>query len=152
MVTSHPALEAMGHHGEYVMRKKVNVDHFLVHMFIEVSVIFSVAFSFACFASVTNKQIPFQGTKALVALVVVAVIVPLMVGVLMELVIVIPLRVPLHQTPIIFLWQVSCELFGGDMLFTCILCILHNTAVYPHHANCIVISMSRESNRYMVGQ
>lgn len=47
-----------------------------------------------------------QGLKALIALVVVAVVVPLMVGVLMELVIVIPLRVPLHQTPILFLWQV----------------------------------------------
>lgn len=45
--------------------------------------------------------------KAVIALVVVAVVVPLMVGVLMELVIVIPLRVPLHQTPILFLWQVS---------------------------------------------
>lgn len=48
-----------------------------------------------------------QGLKALIALVVVAVVVPLMVGVLMELVIVIPLRVPLHQTPILFLWQVG---------------------------------------------
>ncbi|XP_042863946.1 E3 ubiquitin-protein ligase MARCHF6-like [Penaeus japonicus] len=66
------------------------------------------------------KQWGIMGTKALVALVVVAVIVPLMVGVLMELVIVIPLRVPLHQTPIIFLWQD----WALGVLYTKIMCAL----------------------------
>ncbi|XP_042226790.1 E3 ubiquitin-protein ligase MARCHF6-like [Homarus americanus] len=61
-----------------------------------------------------------QGTKALIALVVVAVVVPLMVGVLMELVIVIPLRVPLHQTPILFLWQD----WALGVLYTKIMCAL----------------------------
>lgn len=35
MVTSYPALEAMGYHGEYVIRKKLNMEHFLVHIFIK---------------------------------------------------------------------------------------------------------------------
>lgn len=66
------------------------------------------------------RQWGIMGTKALIALVVVAVIVPLMVGVLMELVIVIPLRVPLHQTPILFLWQD----WALGVLYTKIMCAL----------------------------
>ncbi|KAK3871776.1 hypothetical protein Pcinc_023101 [Petrolisthes cinctipes] len=61
-----------------------------------------------------------RGVKAVIALVVVAVVVPLMVGVLMELVIVIPLRVPLHQTPILFLWQD----WALGVLYTKIMCAL----------------------------
>lgn len=45
--------------------------------------------------------------KAVVVVSVVAVVIPLLVGVLVELVLVLPIRVPLHQTPILFLWQVS---------------------------------------------
>lgn len=33
-------------------------------------------------------------------------LVPLMLGLLFELIVVIPLRVPLDQTPLFFLWQV----------------------------------------------
>lgn len=66
------------------------------------------------------RQWGVMGTKALVALLVVAVLVPLMVGVLMELVIVIPLRVPVHQTPILFLWQD----WALGVLYTKIMCAL----------------------------
>ncbi|XP_045617401.1 E3 ubiquitin-protein ligase MARCHF6 isoform X3 [Procambarus clarkii] len=66
------------------------------------------------------RQWGIMGTKAVIALVVVAVVVPLMVGVLMELVIVIPLRVPLHQTPILFLWQD----WALGVLYTKIMCAL----------------------------
>lgn len=66
------------------------------------------------------QQWGIMGLKALIALVVVAVVVPLMVGVLMELVIVIPLRVPLHQTPILFLWQD----WALGVLYTKIMCAL----------------------------
>ncbi|XP_069958511.1 E3 ubiquitin-protein ligase MARCHF6 isoform X2 [Cherax quadricarinatus] len=66
------------------------------------------------------RQWGIMGTKVLIALVVVAVVVPLMVGVLMELVIVIPLRVPLHQTPILFLWQD----WALGVLYTKIMCAL----------------------------
>ncbi|KAF2367689.1 Zinc finger RING-CH-type [Trinorchestia longiramus] len=46
-----------------------------------------------------------MGLKATVGIIVVAVVIPLLVGVLVELVLLLPLRVPLHQTPVIFLWQ-----------------------------------------------
>ena len=45
------------------------------------------------------------GVRCVCAVCVVAVVVPLLVGLLMELLIVVPLRVPMHQTPIVFLWQ-----------------------------------------------
>ncbi|CAL4114135.1 unnamed protein product [Meganyctiphanes norvegica] len=61
-----------------------------------------------------------MASKAIIALFVVAVVIPLMVGVLMELVIVIPLRVPLHQTPILFLWQD----WALGVLYTKIMCAL----------------------------
>ena len=37
-------------------------------------------------------------------------VVPLLLGLLVELVIVVPYRVPLDQTPVFFLWQVCCFL------------------------------------------
>lgn len=46
------------------------------------------------------------GMTALVCISVVAVVVPLLVGILVETVLVLPIRVPLHQTPVIFLWEV----------------------------------------------
>lgn len=81
-----------------------------------------------------------QGVKAVIALVVVAVVVPLMVGVLMELVIVIPLRVPLHQTPILFLWQVSVTtdviIIISHYFFTA---LLKDTAIYTKHVSKVYI-------------
>uniref|UniRef100_H2ZAW2 RING-type E3 ubiquitin transferase n=1 Tax=Ciona savignyi TaxID=51511 RepID=H2ZAW2_CIOSA len=46
-----------------------------------------------------------MGVKAIVLSLFVCGLVPLMLGVLFDLVVIIPLRVPLHQTPVIFLWQ-----------------------------------------------
>ncbi|EEB18578.1 ssm4 protein, putative [Pediculus humanus corporis] len=45
------------------------------------------------------------GLKSLVAFSVLLGVIPLLFGLLLELVIVIPLRVPLEQTPILFVWQ-----------------------------------------------
>ena len=51
-----------------------------------------------------------QGAKSLVLLVLLAGVVPLLNGLLFELVIVVPLRVPLDQTPILYIWQVRVAL------------------------------------------
>ena len=36
-------------------------------------------------------------------------LIPLMLGLIFELVIVMPIRVPLEMTPVFFPWQVSCH-------------------------------------------
>lgn len=45
------------------------------------------------------------GLKTLVASTILLGIIPLLFGLLLELVVIIPLRVPIHQTPILFIWQ-----------------------------------------------
>lgn len=46
-----------------------------------------------------------QGLKAGVALVLLVGVIPLMFGFLLEVVILMPVRVPLHQSPVYFPWQ-----------------------------------------------
>ena len=50
----------------------------------------------------------------LVASVAVLLVIPLLLGILFEFVVVIPLRVPLDQTALLYIWQVS---FSGIFLF-----------------------------------
>ena len=45
------------------------------------------------------------GAKSIVAFTVLLGIVPLLFGLLLELVVVVPLRVPLDKTPVLFVWQ-----------------------------------------------
>lgn len=45
------------------------------------------------------------GAKTLVASAVLLGLIPLLFGLLLELVVVVPLRVPLEQTPVLFVWQ-----------------------------------------------
>lgn len=52
-----------------------------------------------------------QILKTLVVALLVAGAIPLLLGLLFELVIVAPLRVPLDQTPLFYPWQVECVLF-----------------------------------------
>lgn len=47
--------------------------------------------------------------KTLIVAILLAGVVPLLLGLLFELVIVAPLRVPLDQTPLFYPWQVSCS-------------------------------------------
>nr|XP_026696398.1 E3 ubiquitin-protein ligase MARCH6 [Ciona intestinalis] len=66
------------------------------------------------------------GVKAIILSVFICGLIPLMMGVLFDLVVIIPLRVPAHQTPVIFLWQdwalgvllfklvTACLIFGPD--------------------------------------
>lgn len=49
-----------------------------------------------------------QILKTLVVALLVAGVIPLLLGLLFELVIVAPLRVPLDQTPLFYPWQVCC--------------------------------------------
>lgn len=51
------------------------------------------------------KQWCLLGTKTIIASIVLLGIIPLLFGLLLELVVVIPLRVPLEQTPVLFVWQ-----------------------------------------------
>lgn len=63
-----------------------------------------------------------QILKTLVVALLVAGVIPLLLGLLFELVIVAPLRVPLDQTPLFYPWQVACVLFcfsgGGGVCRT----------------------------------
>lgn len=45
------------------------------------------------------------GLKTIVASTILLGVIPLLFGLLLELVVIIPLRVPIHQTPILFIWQ-----------------------------------------------
>lgn len=45
------------------------------------------------------------GAKSVVAFSILLGLIPLLFGLLLELVVVIPLRVPLDQTPVLFVWQ-----------------------------------------------
>lgn len=56
-----------------------------------------------------------QILKTLVVALLVAGAIPLLLGLLFELVIVAPLRVPLDQTPLFYPWQVQCV----------VICLLH---------------------------
>ncbi|XP_060521489.1 E3 ubiquitin-protein ligase MARCHF6 [Cylas formicarius] len=51
------------------------------------------------------KQWCLLGLKTIIASTILLGIIPLLFGLLLELVVVIPLRVPIHQTPILFIWQ-----------------------------------------------
>lgn len=51
------------------------------------------------------KQWCIWGAKSAVAFSVLLGVIPLMFGLLLELVVVVPLRVPLDQTPVLFVWQ-----------------------------------------------
>ncbi|XP_030751678.1 E3 ubiquitin-protein ligase MARCH6 [Sitophilus oryzae] len=51
------------------------------------------------------KQWCMLGMKTIVASTLLLGVIPLLFGLLLELVVIIPLRVPIHQTPILFIWQ-----------------------------------------------
>uniref|UniRef100_A0A0K2V986 RING-type E3 ubiquitin transferase n=1 Tax=Lepeophtheirus salmonis TaxID=72036 RepID=A0A0K2V986_LEPSM len=55
--------------------------------------------------SITIREWGLIGLKALIAVFLLMIVIPLMAGVLLELVLLMPLRVPLHQTPVYILWQ-----------------------------------------------
>ena len=46
-----------------------------------------------------------QGAKASVAVVLLVGVIPLLFGILLEVVVLMPVRVPLTQSPVFFLWQ-----------------------------------------------
>lgn len=60
-----------------------------------------------------------QGVKVLVLAFLLIGVVPLLIGVLFEQVLVIPIRVPLDQSPVFFLWQVCLYLlyWAGLLIF-----------------------------------
>lgn len=51
------------------------------------------------------KQWCMLGIKTAVASAILLGLIPLLFGLLLELVVIVPLRVPIHQTPILFIWQ-----------------------------------------------
>lgn len=51
------------------------------------------------------KQWCILGIKTLIAGTLLLVVIPLLFGLLLELVVIIPLRVPIYQTPVLFIWQ-----------------------------------------------
>lgn len=51
------------------------------------------------------KQWCILGTKTIVASTILLGVIPLLFGLLLELVVIVPLRVPVHQTPVLFIWQ-----------------------------------------------
>lgn len=51
------------------------------------------------------KQWCILGLKTIVASTILLGVIPLLFGMLLELVVIVPLRVPIHQTPILFIWQ-----------------------------------------------
>lgn len=51
------------------------------------------------------KQWCILGAKTILASTILLGIIPLLFGLLLELVIIVPLRVPIHQTPVLFIWQ-----------------------------------------------
>lgn len=51
------------------------------------------------------KQWCILGAKTLVASTLLLGIIPLLFGLLLELVVIVPLRVPINQTPVLFIWQ-----------------------------------------------
>lgn len=51
------------------------------------------------------KQWTLLGCKTLIASTLLIGLVPLLFGILLEVVVIIPLRVPIYQTPVLFIWQ-----------------------------------------------
>ncbi|KAJ8922998.1 hypothetical protein NQ315_001546 [Exocentrus adspersus] len=51
------------------------------------------------------KQWCVLGIKTILASVILLGVIPLLFGLMLELIVIIPLRVPIHQTPILFIWQ-----------------------------------------------
>lgn len=51
------------------------------------------------------KQWCILGAKTILASTILLGVIPLLFGLLLELVIIVPLRVPIHQTPVLFIWQ-----------------------------------------------
>lgn len=51
------------------------------------------------------KQWAVLGCKTLVASMLLIGLIPLLFGILLEVVVIIPLRVPIYQTPVLFIWQ-----------------------------------------------
>lgn len=51
------------------------------------------------------KQWCILGAKTFIASTLLLGIIPLLFGLLLELVVIVPLRVPIHQTPVLFIWQ-----------------------------------------------
>lgn len=51
------------------------------------------------------KQWCILGMKTIVASTILLGVIPLLFGLLLELVVIVPLRVPIHQTPVLFIWQ-----------------------------------------------
>lgn len=69
-----------------------------------------------------------QILKTLIVALLVAGVIPLLLGLLFELVIVAPLRVPLDQTPLFYPWQVlrvlfAFRCFSGMVAVQALLCI-----------------------------
>lgn len=60
-------------------------------------------------------ECPEQILKTIVVAVMLAGVIPLLLGLLFELVIVAPLRVPLDQTPLFYPWQVGLDLIFFNM-------------------------------------
>lgn len=51
------------------------------------------------------KQWCLLGAKTIVAGTLLLIVIPLLFGLLLELVVIVPLRVPIYQTPVLFIWQ-----------------------------------------------
>ena len=65
-----------------------------------------------------------QGVKAGTAMLLLVGVIPLLYGFLLEVVVLMPVRVPLNQSPVYFIWQVSsyaayCPLTIPLILTTC---------------------------------
>ena len=69
----------------------------------------------------------FQALKALLIAILMVGIVPLMLGLLFELIIITPIRVPLDQTPIFFPWQVGFHYEKGVCETGALKCIVFGT-------------------------
>lgn len=73
-----------------------------------------------------------QIVKTLVVALLVAGVIPLLLGLLFELVIVAPLRVPLDQTPLFYPWQVLVLLvFGSPSAMVSVQALLCVSTVLP---------------------
>ena len=75
------------------------------------------------FTLLTVFLICFQAVKSVVVAFMLLGLIPLLLGLLFELVVVVPLRVPLDQSPVFFPWQVSTQyfisLFRDDLKLKC---------------------------------
>lgn len=89
-----------------------------------------------------------QILKTLVVALLVAGVIPLLLGLLFELVIVAPLRVPLDQTPLFYPWQVCCW-----SRFVFALIVMHFPALWqlpqPLYVRAVLLYICRDSEYNM---